>query len=254
MHHSHLLAFTLLFALSAPALAQETSKWALQLDYAQQEHDKRPYNLSPHASVREWGDRQKGLGTYQWGISAHRRLLDTGRWGLSAGLGLGFELATFHRPFNFFYGFDGPTPRILLYTDRYGKGLLQLPVQVEYQPLRHFALSLQVLPQGDFLTTAGNTQYDVQESFPDYNQFPRWGGGFYSVEINPGIEFRPGRLAFALRYRAGQFKRFDRILFDQVGEHLMEKPRFETENPFKLWFSAGYRFFRPSLPGSHKKT
>jgi hypothetical protein len=242
MHRSHLLAFMFALALSAPALAQETGKWALQLNYAQQEHDKRPYNLSPHASVREWGDRQEGLGTYQWGISAHRRLLDAGRWGFSAGLGLSYELATFHRPFNYFYGYDGPVPQILLYADRYGKGLLQLPLQVEFRPIRYFALSLQILPQGDFLTTARNTAWDVNKGFSAYNQFPRWGFDFYSVELNPGIEFRPGRLAFALRYRAGQLRKFDRILFDLVHEHLMEKPRFETENLFKFWVSAGYRF------------
>ena len=67
---------------------------------------------------------------------------------------------------------------------------------------------------------------------------------FYSVEVNPGLSFELGRFELDLNYRVLQFKKIDKILFN----HLLYdfgNPRatqvFETYNPFKLWFSVGYK-------------
>jgi hypothetical protein len=46
-----------------------------------------------------------------------------------------------------------------------------------------------------------------------------------------------------MKYRAFQVKKIDKILFSYRTLH---DPRtdqvFETYNPFKLWFSVGYKF------------
>jgi hypothetical protein len=65
---------------------------------------------------------------------------------------------------------------------------------------------------------------------------------FYSLEVNPGLSYDIGRFEFGLKYRAFQVKKIDKILFSYRTLH---DPRtdqvFETYNPFKLWFSVGYK-------------
>lgn len=94
---------------------------------------------------------------------------------------------------------------------------------------------MEILPQFNFLTLANDSEGDANFSW--------WRFDFYSIEINPGIEWSGKRFNIRMNYRAFQLKLIDRILFsDFTLNDDRENETFETFNPFKLWFSVGYKF------------
>ena len=230
-----LLILLLAAIFSLPSFGQESTdaKWILSIEFGLQKHDKRLFDYPYYPKKDLLESQPESYGTYQFGISAVRKMLYQGRIEIYAGGGLSSELSTFNRPFDLNYR-HAVGPDILLTTDRYFQNLLQLPIRTKLIVFKHLGLSLELLPQFNFLAIAGHKP----------KSFSWWMFDFYSVEVNPGLSFELGRFELDLNYRVLQFKKIDKILFN----HLLYdfgNPRatqvFETYNPFKLWFSVGYK-------------
>jgi hypothetical protein len=227
-----LLIIILAAIFSLPSFGQESinTKWVLSIDFGLQQHDKRLFGSPLKGFFLE--QHPETYGTYQFGISAVRKILHKERFEIFAGGGLSSELSTFTRPFDHKFkkkrGSD-----ILRYTNRYYQNLLQLPIMPGFRVGNRFAVSLELLPQFSFLTIADNTA-----RVPTYSW---WRFDFYSLEVNPGLSFDIGRVEFGLKYRAFQVKKIDRILFNSLINDPRTDQVFETYNPFKLWFSVGYK-------------
>ncbi len=230
-------------ALSAlPSSGQDGSdkNWVLSIDFGIQAHDKRLFGFPKFISERILASQPEFFGTYQFGVSTARKVLHKKRFELFAGAGFGLELATFDRPFDHTYKKDDQT-RILRWTNRYYQYLVQLPIRSRYKVGEKLSFSLEILPQFNFLTVADHTTTDKSITL-SWKKFD-----FYSVEINPGLVWAASRFDFGLRYRVFQVKKIDRVLFGSIlsdpWEGLpMAGQTVETDNPFKLWFSVGYRF------------
>jgi len=221
--------------LTIPSIGQDSlkTKWVLSLDFGLQAHDKRLFTFSSLLAMQP-----ETFGTYQLKISIARKIFDKERLEIFAGIGLSSELSTFLRPFDHRYRKEFGTD-ILTFTDRYYQYLMQFPIKSKYRLSRRFGFSLDILPQLNFLTVAN--------LIGSRRRYSWWRFSFYSVEVNPGIEYSTSRFDFGLKGRIFQIKKIDRILFNETINSFGDPdPRndktFETFNPFKLWFSVGYKF------------
>jgi hypothetical protein len=230
-----LLIIILAAIFSLPSFGQQSTdtKWTLSMDFGLQKHDKRLFGFPPFPAAHLLESQPESYGTYQFGISAVRKILHKGRFEIFAGGGLSSELSTFTRPFDLDFGKKFKR-NILIMTNRYYQYLLQLPVETRFRFDKNFGLSLELLPQFNFLAIADYAKRDKSYSW--------WMFDFYSVEINPGLSYDKGRVEFGLKYRAFQVKKIDRILFNSLINDPRTDQVFETYNPFKLWFSVGYKF------------
>lgn len=233
-----LLILFLVATFSLPSFGQEITdtKWTMSIDFGLQKHDKRLFGFPPFPAAHLLEKHSENFGTYQLGISVTRKIFYKGRLKIYVGGGLSSELSTFTRPFDQDYGHEIKRD-ILIMTDRYYQNLLQLPIRTKLSVFKHLGLSLEMLPQFNFLAKA-----DLDHSFFNGSEFSWWKFDFYSVEVNPGLSFELGRFELDLNYRAFQVKKIDRILFSIS---TLNDPRidqiYETYNPVKLWFSVGYK-------------
>ena len=210
----------------------QAPNWTLSVNYGLQAHDKRLFDFPPRRRVLE--RQPEAFGTHQFGLDITRKVAQKGKMRFSAGGGLSVELATFERPFDHNFGQNGGTD-ILISTNEYYQFLIQFPLNGTYQFNEHIRLSLGVLPQLNVFTIANHTQYTRNYSWRQFD--------LYSVEFNPGIDYTTSRLVFSLKYRAFQFKKIDRILFNRILDDPRTDQTFETYNPFKIWLSVGYMFY-----------
>lgn len=224
------LAYFIGCMLLMPAVCPgQSDKWTLSLDYGLQAHDKRLFDFPPKESVLE--RQPETFGTHQFGVQLTRKVAQKGKMQFYVGGGLSTELATFERPYDHNFEKNVGT-EILRWTDRYSKFLIQFPLTGTYSITENFGFSIGVLPQLNFLTIADHTTNHKSSTW--------WRFDLYSVEFNPGIEYTRSRLVFRLKYRAFQFKKIDKILFNQIVRDPRTDHTFETYNPFKVWLSVGY--------------
>jgi hypothetical protein len=136
---------------SLPSFGQESinTKWVLSIDFGLQQHDKRLFGSPLKGFFLE--QHPETYGTYQFGISAVRKILHKGRFEIFAGCGLSSELSTFKRPFDLDFGKEFKRD-ILIMTNRYYQNLLQFPIKSKFRIGEKFNFSLDVLPQFNFLT------------------------------------------------------------------------------------------------------
>lgn len=220
----------MLSSLSSYGQENLNTKWILSIDFGIQEHDKRLFDFPPKENLLAM--QPETFGTYQFGVSAVRKIVRKGKLKLLGGFGLSSELGTFLRPFDKRFRKDFGSEE-LRFTDRYYQGLIQFPIYLKYKIAKSLDFSLNILPQFNFFTIADNTKD---------KSFSWWRLDFYSVEVNPGIEYTTSKFVFGLKYRFFQIKKIDKILFNSILKDPRADQTFETENPFKLWFSIGYDF------------
>ncbi len=212
-------------------IAQTDKKWLFSMDFGIQEHDKRLYHWPKIPRENLLAMQPENYGTYQVGISISKKVIDQKKFSTYAGTGLSIEMATFNRPFDQNYN-KGPGTNEGKFTDEYYQYLLQFPISSKYEFLKNCRLTLDLLPQINFYTIAAH-YIDPSITW--------WQFSLYSIELNPGIEYEVGKFNFGIKYRAFQTKKIDPILFYSSSSYIMGDEKYETFNPFKLWFSIGYR-------------
>ena len=214
---------------------RNSHKLIFSIDFGIQKHDKRLYHWPKNSAISILAKTPKDYGTHQWSISLLKKIGNLRNIEVQGGLGVSRELATFYRPFNQNYGLKFGS-YVIRYTDRFSQVLFQTPIKFGYNLFggAQMAFNVGLLPQFNFFTKANHSTDEI-----NYQPYTWWGFHFYSVEINPEIEFSLWRLHFSIKYRFFQFKKIDPILFWTTSTYVIEK-KYETYNPFKLWLSIGY--------------
>lgn len=223
-----------LFYLSLHGQNEFTPKWLISTSYAMHDADDRLFNFPEFPKRALLARQPEKTKTYQLSLSLNRKILSKNRLTLYGGVGLSSEMSNFIRPFDHGYGRDALRADILLFSHNYYQHLIQLPVQSRFRFLKRWSVSLEVLPQFNFLTVAQTN---------GFGNISWWRFDFYSVEFNPGLTWTSKRFDIGLNYRAFQLKTIDRILFSYFTlNDAREGETFETYNLFKLWFSMGFKF------------
>ena len=197
---------------------------SISVEFAAAQHDGR----TPSTSIRLSGDSEDRWGTYQYGISIRKHVLDWKSIGFEVGLGYSLEHLTYLRPFDHCFHLPGDIcTEVGVYTNDYKIHTAQLPIETTFQLSTNTYAVLSILPLFDIYkkvkTPSGNIRGEKMNL------------DFYSLEVNPGIAFQWDRIGIGLFYRLYQIKKVDRVIFFSSNDKL------EDYNPLKFWFSVGYR-------------
>ncbi|WP_236977920.1 hypothetical protein [Membranihabitans maritimus] len=210
----------------------------ISAQFAAAHHDKRLIGWSQ--SYRERSNRQNPevWGTWQYGLSASAEVLDWKGGSAEIGVGYSHEQMTFRRRIDHCYpdpkGFCTKVP---VRSDNYQVHMVQLPINFQAELFSGFKAQLSLLPLFDWRKVGKDGGVVVLED-TDFN--------FYSLEINPGLEYEWNRFRVGVNYRLWQFKKIDRVVFSDRtipaagdGDPILTE-EYEDYNPVKLWFSLGY--------------
>lgn len=241
-----ILLFTLL-QFFQNVLAQDVRQfynWRLSTYFAFEQHDKRLY---------EWPQKELHLanhpeefGTYWYGISLSRNILESDFFQLSVGLGYATEIQTFVRPFSLAPFADPPYPRVGVYTKNYKIKHLQIPVNYNFQLLKDVRLGVEGMIDFSFF------KYPRPQLYSPVT-FKKFLWDFYSLSLFPGIDINMGRWHFRFDYRILQLKKIDKVIFNGL---LFDNTRppdprtddlYETHNPAHMRFTLSYDFGKVKL-------
>jgi hypothetical protein len=206
----------------------------LSLTLSGQRHDLRAVPYIPY--TESWTDHTFGVRTYQLTYMQH--LNNRINFGLSVGYersitptGLNPEL------FNL---------RGIPIIDRYVKYLIFIPVEYSLPLKKGFSIGLQMLTGFGTYKSFGSTRLLDLENLKYYQN------GFYfnDCEFIPFVEYKINRVSIRLGGRIFHVKRVDEAIFfkeyyDRVNTLVdtdVYTKNVDTYNPFKLFFTVGYRF------------
>ena len=201
----------------------------ISVEFAAAQHDKR------FVSEKLLNQHPEKWGTWQYGISLYKPILDWNYIRLEAGLGYGIEHLTYFRRVDHCFGspicFDD-----LVHNDNYKIHLAQTPVKASVRLTRNLEAEMTLLSQFDFYKELIGKRGSRGKTTID----------FYSIEVNPGLSYQFDRILIQMNYRLYQVKKIDQTIFSsrlldegKLRSFLNEK--FEDYNPLKFWFSVGYR-------------
>lgn len=236
MNRLSLIVLVLLYLQSLHGQTGHLENWILRMDFGIEQHDKRLFDysiLSRERILREFEDEQ--WGTYHIGIDLQRRLFQSDRVELFAGLGIGYEKATFRRPFNQWLLLDGFLPTILLEQNRYRK--LKTPTSL----LSFIRLGKQI-----YLTTDIRLNWlvyrSISSSDSSWSGFPYYESTFEldDIHLRGGIAYRTNNLMIGLDTKIINFQKIDKILFNEIIYDPRVDEKWEWYNPLMLNLTIGY--------------
>jgi len=197
----------------------------ISVDFAAAHHDDRTSSRGPRLSE----DTDDRWGTWQYGISIYKQVLDWNNIQLEAGLGYSLEHLTYLRSVNHcFLRQSVFCPAINILNRNYEIHLARIPVIATFRLTNKLKTEILFLPLIDLYR---KLKYDSGETLGEKKTID-----FYSFEVNPGIKYQWNRINIGLHYRIYQIKKIDPIIFFPSGDN-----EFEDYNPLKFWFSVGYR-------------
>jgi len=219
--------------LPKPLLSQNDAdrKWVTFFSFGLQAHDKRLFDFPPKEAAL--ARQPETFGTYQFSLGIHRVFQPDRKISFTTGIGFSTEVATFSRPFEHYY-FTGRGTYELTWANRYSKHLVQFPIAARYKMGRRLGFQVEAVPQIGMWTVAKQNGTAIRLS--------KFDPGFYSAEFNLGLNYSISRRIYlGLSYRIFQIKKIDKVLFNYILRDPRKDEKFETYNPFKLWFTIGYR-------------
>lgn len=203
-------------------------------------HDKRLIGYS-ETFIQEYQNRTpETWGTWQYGVDINKRIFHIGSvFEVGTGLGYSFEHLTFYRPIDHCYYKPGePCHEIFVNSDDYWIQQVAIPVNILFAPVGNLGINLGV-----------RSSFSTHKAFSA--NYSSWMFEFYTLEINPGLNYQLGKYSISLNYRLWQWKKIDRALFSLVTIPATYNPdpilidTYEQNNLVKLWFSVGYQLGNP---------
>jgi len=213
--------------------ARAQSFWndlTISVEFAAAHHDKRTSSRKekPPSIFNIPSDSEERWAPWQYGISLNKKVLEWKDIRLDIGLGYSLEHLTYLRPVDHCFHLSGDFCfDISISCDNYKRHLGQIPIRASFPIVGDLKVELLVLPLFDIYKKAWRPSGDLIGEKMTID--------FYSLEINPGIQYQINRIGLAVNYRLYQVKKIDRVIFSSSSE------KIEHYNPLKFWFSVGYR-------------
>lgn len=211
----------------------------ISVEFAAAHHDKRVFFGRQHLLL----EQPEQWGTWQYGISVDKKIVDWGAFSVRGGLGYSLEHMTFIRLVDhcLLLKPGESCDDVLIYSrNGYKVSLLQIPVNLSVGFIENWRLGVDL-----------RSFVDICKSLP--NIAKKRTLDFYSMEVNPGMSYEWEGFRLGLNYRIWQIKKIDRVLFSRNTispryrpNSLLEK-EYDHYNPVKWWFSVGYRFPKADL-------
>lgn len=218
------------------------SKARITLGLAGQVQDQRLYDW-PGGASRGLIEQEKLMPTWHGSVTVMKPILFRHDFSIDLGLGYGFEINSFSRPFNM-VPFLPPGTLIVDTKGRYIRAYHVHMAQIGFSG-SHILMKSKKSGDivfvcdawGGFHFVKGMIESTASSSFRKYHHSV-FHLAPYSLEINPGLGYDKGKYRVTLSYRAWQIKQVDPVLFSPRLYHNLPEGEYERYNPFKLWVTV----------------
>lgn len=221
-----------IFSYEMSGQIQGFDQWYFVTDLGIEKHDKRLFNYPDKETLLE--DTPSYFGTAHVRFMVNRSIKETGKFCFFSGIGIGYEKATFRRPFNHIY-FENNLDDVLRFSNKYEKFYCLVSATVFYRIKNSWYLLSSVHSNLLFHRSLDNTNL-ASDAYP-YNE-----NTFELDEISftSGINRKVKNLILGLNTRLVNFQKIDSIIFNRLIRDPREGQKWEWHNPFQLNFSVGY--------------
>lgn len=208
--------------------------WLINLSVGIEAQDKRLFGYSEKESLIEM--QPEFWGTYHLGFSLNKKFMHNERLRCFIGLGMGYEEATFLRPFNHFH-FKKDSTKILRNLNSYQKFHLPLSVTIFYNLKDNWIVSGEL--SSNILVFRS---IDQTENNSDIFPFSEGTFEVDDIQLRLGVNYRIGKLIIGLHSRVVNFQKIDRIIFNDIVKDPRTDQKWEWHNPLRFDLTVGYRW------------
>lgn len=224
----------ILICIDITVYSQNSGNWKVQFNTGIEQHDKRLFDYSEKETLLVM--QPEFFGTYHIGINLNRKVWQDYKFTSFVGLGLGYEEATFLRPFNHFY-LKEDNFLILRNLNRYGKVQLLISFGVIYELTNQWTIS------------GGLKSYYIVNRIINHTEnnssvFPYTKTTFELDELHLelGLRYRIGHFLIGMNSRILNYQKIDKIIFNQIIHDPRSDQKWEWYNPLRFDFTIGYVF------------
>ncbi len=207
-------------------------QWIATISAGIEKHDKRLFDYSEKEMLLEM--QPEKWGTYHFNMSVQRRVWQHNNYYAFIGLGLGYEKATFVRPFNHLPFVEDPI-MILWHLNTYNKIYTPMTISFNYEIGYHWFILGNLT--SDFLVhrslgykQKGNNRLPFKENTFELDD----------LHFELGINYRIGQFLVGFSSRVLNFQKIDKIIFNNLIHDPRKDQRWEWYNPLRFDFTVSY--------------
>ncbi len=207
-------------------------KWIATVSAGIEKHDKRLFDYSEKEMLLEM--QPEKWGTYHLDMNVKRRVWQLNNFYSFIGLGLGYEKATFLRPFDHFY-FNKDIFLILRNLNRYKKIHAPLSLSFYYELGANWFIDGEISSDILLYRSINHTENNNEV-------FPYQAGTFEldKIFLNVGINYKIGQFLVGISSRALNAQKIDKIIFNDYLKDPRIDQKWEWYNPLRFDFTVSY--------------
>jgi len=213
----------------AVGFSQTLPNWIFMANLGVEKDDTRRYDnregsLIPH-QAESWG-------TYHMEFNVKRKIFEYKRFSTFTGLGIGYEGATFSRPFYQGVLIDGVGADIALSVNNYGKVQLPLSVSLFYELSNSWVLSGALVSNALLMRRIGRSGGVYSGSYGTFE--------WHDIQMRCGVNYRIGRWMVGFESRVINLQKIDRVIFNNFLIDSRTDQSWENYNPLRFDLTVGY--------------
>jgi hypothetical protein len=175
-------------------------------------------------------------GTYPLGLSAKRKVWQRKRFSSFIGSGVGYENATFYRPFDHtVFATSGSTTADIKALNRYKKVFTPISFSAFYELGDHWFLLGELVSNFLVFRSIRNTEWSREGFAYTASTFE-----LDDIQFRLGMNGRIGKVIIGIYSRVANVQKIDRIIFNDILKDPRTDQTWEWHNPLRIDLSVGY--------------
>jgi len=214
--------------------------WLVDMSTGIEAHDKRLFNYGGSFDdllrSRLLAKSPEYWGTYQTGLRIKRKVWQQRRFSSFLGLGVSYENATFHRPFDHtLFVTSGITTGDIKVLNRYKKVFTPISFSAFYELGDHWLIS------GNITSNFIVFRY-IDHTEPYLGNYPYSEGTLEldNIQLKFGVYGRIGKVLIGLNSRVANFQKIDKMIFNRIIQDPRTDQTWEWHNPLRFDLTVGY--------------
>jgi len=230
-----IFAVCVLFLIQSVVYCQSDSigNWLVDMSAGIEAHDKRLFNYTSPNREALLKKQPEFWGTYHLRLNVKRKVWHSKRFSSFLGLGVGYENATFRRPFDHFH-FQSPSFDLLLILDTYKKVCAPMSFSAYYELGEYWFISGEL--SSNFLVFRWIDNREETFLFP----FAESTFELDDIQLSLGINYKIGTVLIGLHSRLANFQKIDRVIFNNIIRDPRTEKNWEWNNPLRFDLTIGY--------------
>jgi len=209
--------------------------WLVNMSAGIEAHDKRLFDYPIPGPEILLAESPEYWGTYHTGLEVKRKVWQQKRFSSFVGIGVSYENATFHRPFDHTMLVTGPTTSDIQILNRYKKVLTPLSLTAFYELGDHWFISGELTSHFLVFRSIGNTEWSREGFSYTESTFE-----LDDIQLRLGVHGRIGKFMIGLHSRVANFQKIDKIIFNRLVQDPRTDQKWEWNNPLRFDLTVGY--------------